>query len=189
MAMMPKNEGPWWETGVLRPDVHDQLVQNRASIAGRSGLGERNLPLMWTSMPKDVSDAERAWLVSCIKHESVVSLVYGGSADAAAERFMVYAGYLLRNFVDARVLGVGELNAILMEYGDTDAEVLLVPDFVLPGEPARTERQRNAVMEVLRRRMRQGEPTILFMPKTATKPWGEAFHNELNRQFSYGGDL
>lgn len=113
--------------GVLDPEVHDRLVADlrrvceRAGIAGRERLVGRPLAEVCTGF-------EVRWARKFHEHaeHGRFGLVYAGRLEPPVEqRFPAMVACLLRNFVDARLVSVGDL------VGDEDADVctaLFVPN-------------------------------------------------------------
>lgn len=181
-------DGEWWETGALRREVHGPLIADRMAVARRSGLGEGNISAMWTKLPPETQNYERAWLKQVIAEKRGNHAYYTGKAGRARAKFVAFTGALLRNFMDARLLSVDEIAEKYHEHENLDADVLFIPDFVIIGETTmRTDRVKQAVLAVLRRRLIDNKTICLYVGSTEGKPWGASFHEEI-AAFMHGGD-
>lgn len=181
-------DGEWWDTGVLKREVHGPLIADRIAISRRSGLGQGNISSMWSKLPPDTQGYEREWLKALVQAPYGKHAFYTGKPAAAREKFIAFTGALLRNFMDARLLSVDEIADIYFENHAVEADVLFIPDFVIPGETGtRTDRIKQAVIAVLRRRLLDNKTICLYVGKSDGKPWGQSMHDEI-AQFLNGGD-
>lgn len=189
--------GPWWTAtnskGNLLLDRHEhaELIAARDKIAYRSGLGAAHVDAIWSPLPLDTTNAEQAWLVACIQRNKPTNLRYDGLPSAVYQRFALFCGALIRNFVDARLLTVDVIADAYSADGYLEAEVLFIPDFVIPGEiGVKTDRMRQAVISVFRKRLFERRPTIIFAEDSGkAQPWGASLHDEIRKTFIHVGTL
>jgi hypothetical protein len=170
MAVVLTKDYDPYETGVLHPQFHDRLVANIDQIASRAGLGVQHRHLIWTSA--DLNKAEMQLCEAAVlmaRHQvpwtaPKLGICYTKSQADAERKMLAMAGLLVRNFVDARVMGRMDIVAERKSGASIDATVVMVPDFALPeyveSMPA-WERQH--MMEFVHERIREGLPTCIFV--------------------------
>lgn len=174
-------DGPWWPPhGVLQPDAHYRVVQNREAIAKRAGLGAAFMSAIWTALPAEVTEDERGWVRGIVQRQEPQHRLYGGNIAHSAARFRTLVGWLVRNFIDARMMSVEEIVSASMEGEAVEAQVLFVPDFAIKGEPKSAPIQR-AVLSVVRARFNTGLPTALFTntPDAVPETYGRSAWDEI----------
>lgn len=180
-------EGPWWETKVLSRERHTMLIADRDGIAARAGLGAVYMERIWQPLPAAVSQGERGWMISIVKDRRAPNLWASGSPAAAADRFRWYTGALLRNFVDARIMTTGMIVDHMMDGRPFKATVLFIPDFCIIDESEkRSEPVKRTVLDLVRRRLQQGEITCVYAPKDPqiiSRAYGFGFAEEMSTHF------
>ena len=160
-------DDPW--SGALQPGPHDKLVANIIAVSARAGLGQAHRHLIW--YPADLSKAERQWAEACVKsvHNGSawdmekLGIVFTQSQSDALRRMQMLAGFLIRNFVDARILSRSECLLARKEDGGVDAQVLFIPDFIT-AEYIETipKWERSSMTDLYSERVRATAPTCLF---------------------------
>jgi hypothetical protein len=182
-------------TGVLRPEVHDRLVQNVHAVARRSGLGPAYENLIWNE-PTLLAPGEEAFIKDVVVHRkfgtpwtaSKLGIAYGPStnknpiqaADEAAKtatKMRELTAKMVRNFVDARLMSPAEIVEYIQAGEEVEASVLLVRDFLLPEEWAlhqdskfysKTQRaQLDVLPRLLMDRAQRGAPTVVHVRSPA----------------------
>lgn len=160
-------KGPWWETGILKPETHTKLIQNRLGIGRRSGLGDHNIHAMWTALPENVTSTEREWARKVILGEpaSMLGPVYIGDEATALKHIHAMTGAFLRNFIDVRIMPAAEIVSHTYEKTDFSATVLFIPDCgaqgVVGGMPTNSK---NIVLQSIAERVRMREPFSIYAP-------------------------
>lgn len=178
MHLASLHDGPWWgPDSVLDRDAHYQLVMRREDISRRCGLGPANMACLWLKLPDDVTPGERDWMRHVVRRHPVSNLVYTFTSTATVRaRFHAMTGALVRSSVDARCLSFDTLVDLELGGGDTAATVLFIPDFFVADETLKkSERARQAVVSILRRRLASGGPFALTLSKGADKELRHAF--------------
>lgn len=173
-------DGPWWETGVVDRDIHGSLIADRVAVARRAGLGERNMDAIWTRMPDAVKADLRRWAGGICDNRNVPNVVLTGDPAWAREVMVALTGALVRSLRDCRLLSIDDICDIQYEVGFVPATVLIVPDFHIEGETMQVpEARRQVVRGVLRKRLMENRPMLLYSDGNREKPWGTAFHREM----------
>ena len=152
---------------VLVKEVHDRLVADIDNFARDAGIQKH---WIWTSLKGIASNAEITYGRQFKQHQvsgAVSGLAYVGRDDELVvdDRMAALAGFLLRNFVRAKLM---TLSAVLDAAKDgyiSDATCLLVPNFFmskkegggLPGW------QVNLLLDLLTARKVHGLQTVIYV--------------------------
>jgi hypothetical protein len=167
--MLPEQlePGPWWDSGILNPDAHGKLIQNRRAIAKRSGLGDRNFFTVWTKLPPEVTQTEKDWIIKIVRRQRIEFLgpAYVGKEMFVLRRIQQMTGALLRNHIDTRILSCSEIVRMSFDKLDVDPTVLFIPDLAVPGAMSSLAPQaRKEVVNLIASRVRYGRATGVGLP-------------------------
>ena len=156
-----------YATGVLQKEHHDRLVADLENFARDAGIRPQ---WVWTALPDDVQPAEKAYLVKFRHHlasSTVSGLCYSGDVEGVAmeHRLSALAGFLVRNFVRARVMTLGTVIEALAQNSLPELTAILIPNFFLPkaqGGHLATWQVQN-LFDFLSDRFTQGLQTIVYV--------------------------
>lgn len=117
-----------YESGVLRPDVHDRLVADLDRICRTAGVPKY---LVWTALATNCNEVEVDYVTRYRQHTQqgnhIGGLCYVGMGSPLV-RMQAVAAALLRNFIDARVMTLQEAIEQANK-GQLTASCLLIPNF------------------------------------------------------------
>lgn len=157
-----KRNRDMYESGVLRPAVHHQLVERSAEFAGQAGVRISDLTVPLSDVC--TTDVEQEFVRRFRKlSRDTMGLIYVGDyRPPVMRRMCVMAATFVRNFIDARVRMAEDIvtNQISDDPFDYGA-VLLVPDFA-PGGVKLSDMRRRALTTVLVARSNVGLRSVLW---------------------------
>lgn len=167
--------------GALVPDVHERLVADLDNFARDAGIQKH-----WIATPlgDGVSDWEREYIKAFKRHcveGSVAGLCYTQKSALASvdQHFSLIAGCLVRNFVRARMMTLGEVLDHLHGRSMPDLPCILIPNFFMSVSEGGTiaSWQVSALYDLLMSRQVQGQQTIIYAsdPNLMGKEYGVAF--------------
>lgn len=155
-----------YATGVLQEAHHSRLVANLDGFARDAGIQPH---WIWTPLKQIVSEAEIEYVRDFRKHKVeglVQGLVYFRlTSKAEPEKHMsALAGALVRNFIRARVMTVGNVLDAIGAGGEIEATCLLIPNFHLSktegGNIAKWQVQQ--LYDLLVNRAQRGLQTVVY---------------------------
>jgi len=155
-----------YATGVLQQAHHERLVANLEGYARDAGIQ----PFwIWTALAKTVSEAEIEYVRDFRKHKIdglVQGLVYFRlTSKAEPEKHMsALAGALVRNFIRARVMTLGNVLDRISKGGDIEATCLLIPNFHLSKDEGGSIAawQVQYIYDLLVQRAQEGLQTVIY---------------------------
>lgn len=167
--------------GALQPDHHDRLVADLENFARDAGIQPH-----WIATPlgEEVSQREVEYLKAFKRHcveGDVAGLCYSSKAGLVSidQRMSLLAGCLVRNFVRARVMTLGDVLDHLHAKSMPDLQCILIPNFFLSAAEGGTiaSWQVSALYDFLVSRHVQGQQTIIYAsdPGLMAKEYGVAF--------------
>lgn len=176
-----------FENGVLKPDVHMRLVQDIDRIANVAGIPKK---MVWSKMDGILTDTEQRWLTK-IRHYrdrgSAGLLITGKSKVSPEDKFMLMAGVLLRNFIDARMTVVQDVITRLDNNEKCDSTVLLIPNFFInKAQGGQIPSWKiSSLMGLLIKRFSQNNMTVLYVQdmEELKKEYGEPLYNHLKKHY------
>lgn len=116
--------------GPLMSSLHYRLVLDIERIAQKAGI----LPkFICTSMTKWCGDEEREWVrtLKANTSEGIAGLAYLGDVSDLESRMMAIAGACIRNYINARLMTLQDVVAMISDGDYPDCQVLLIPNFSL----------------------------------------------------------
>lgn len=166
---------------VLQKEHHARLVANIDNFAEDAGIQKH---WIWTALPKEFSAAE----IDYIKRFRQISLdgktagiCYTGKAQAFAieQHMAAFTGCLVRNFIRARVMTLGNVIEAAAAHDLPDYACLMIPNFFLKSTDVGTvaKWQLQTLHDVLLERQFGGRQTILYASDLTmlAKEYGLAF--------------
>jgi hypothetical protein len=125
---------PWLKKngGMLDSDKHRALIARRVEFAKDARIPDR---FIWEPLPKAFTEEETDYLqkFKSQRGKGYSGLLLTGSCAKMdpLTRFWVMAGFLVRNYVRARVYPLNEVTEVLNNGGNIEATCLLIPDFIV----------------------------------------------------------
>jgi len=163
-----------YASGVLDPDVHEQLVSGLSRYARLAGVPKR---MICETLSAYCSAKEIEW-VSNVHSHATCGLVYVG-AEQVETRMMALIACLLRNFVDARYLTGHVALAQLKDTGSVANTVIAIPDFFISKAEGGTLApwNVNGLLGLLHARAAEAHQTIIGVSNidTMSAEYGTAF--------------
>lgn len=166
------------------PPVHPRIIQDIRRICETANVPEK---YVMNSMRSVCNENEIEW-VRCFnskRRDGVGGLVILGT-EMTEVRCMAITGTLVRNFVDARIMTLGQV----LEH-PADAMVpscLVVPNFFIDSYGKQfTAWQLQAVYDVMLNRLTQNKPTVVCvqdLEKMGTA-YGPVFENHLREHYEF----
>ena len=155
-----------YATGVLQKAHHERLVAGIDGFARDAGIQ----PFwIWTPLAKTVSEAEIDYIRDFRKHKVeglVQGLCYVRTHDSGeVEKHMAaLAGALVRNFIRARVLTLGNVLDHIARKEEIEATCLLIPNFHLSKLESGSiaSWQTNGLYDLLVDRGQSGLQTVVY---------------------------
>lgn len=167
------------QTSILDAKFHSRLLQDLDHVCEYARVQQK---FVHHSMKEWCSEKEVDWVVNFNKYreEGVAGLLLSGKSSS--DRCMAIAGALLRNFIDARVVGVNDL------VGDAVPEptVLLVHNlFVTTHGTSFTSWQIQTIYDVLLSRFTSNKPTVVYVDSIANmaNAFGQVIAEHLEEHF------
>lgn len=181
-------------SGALVPEVHDRLVADIDNFAKDAGIQKH-----WIATPlgDEVGPKELTYVKAFKRHLAegdVSGLCYSGKAGITSidQRMSLLAGCLVRNFVRARVMTLGDVLDHLHEKSLPELPCILIPNFFVSASEGGTiaSWQVSALYDFLVGRQVQGLQTIIFAsdPNLMGKEYGVAFSRLIGEHFIVIGD-
>jgi hypothetical protein len=126
------------EEGRIDTKHHDRLLAGLEGYVEKAGI----LPIhVFAPLKPTCDDEEIEWLrefKSAFQHSPVRGFVFHGKFDPTVmDRMQHLAGWLLRNYVNGRVMLMHQVMACLKEGEMPKATVLMIPDFYVGPKEAR----------------------------------------------------
>jgi hypothetical protein len=169
------NNHPAFESGILDPEYHKELVADIDSIAATAGLGKSHVPLIYTPLTNLCGPEEREWLTeysNFVATGDTAGIFFSGVFEepSVLDRMLAMTACFLRNYVDARILTVQEVLSILKAGGEVKGSVLFIPNFYLPSsaEGSIPKWQISDLYGLLLSRHRDGLQTVLYVKNKAS---------------------
>lgn len=171
---------------ILDSKVHARLIADLDSIAAKARIP---VHYIHTSCKDYLSADEKAWFAHLHGHveHDVYGLVLSTKPNGHPVEVKLFAmcGWLLRNFIDARVI---TMDALIGEDEPPDPTVLLVPNFYTPssGNPF-AGWQLQKLHSYLFGRMSQGRLSVICVEdfKMVEKCYGKAIHQLLESHYHF----
>jgi hypothetical protein len=172
----------------LDRDYHDALLSDLGHIAEVAGVPPS---AVWSHVSTCCTASEMTW-VRNLFHPSDCGLLFVGSnfKNLVADKMEVITGACLRNYIDARVMGIHEVINRLNNDDMPTPNVLLIPNFCMPKADNGTNTvaawESNRLLGMLESRVRKDKKTILHVTSLGDveKQYGEAFRLLLEAKFS-----
>ncbi|MEY9560500.1 hypothetical protein [Sinorhizobium fredii] len=178
-----------YASGVLQEEHHSRLVADLENYARDAGIQPH---WIWTPLPETVSDAEVAYLKNFRRHAvdgQIAGIAYCGKPVGVAieQRMAALAGCLVRNFVRARLMTVGQVLDHLAKGTLPDLSCLLIPNFFLRQDEGGhiAAWQVQSLFDLLMARRVQGQQTILYVSdsKLLGKEYGLAISRLIDEAY------
>ena len=183
---IPKPLRKYFESGLLRPEVHLRLVGDIQTIASAAGIPPISI---YTPASDHCSQDEIDWLVD-YKHLEIGEsggLLYTGDCTDVGVRLFTMAGALIRNFISPRFMTVQEVIEVYKKGGEVEAAVLLIPNFYLGKKSGGDipSWQTSMLMGMLLSRYAKGKKTIMYVEDVNAMEgdYGSAFASHLTCHF------
>lgn len=178
-----------YSTGVLKKEHHERLVADIEGYAQDAGI-----PAHWiyTQLPPSVSETERTYLrdFKKIRTDGVIfGLAYVGKEWGAkvSNRMSLVTGCLVRNFVRARMMTLGQVIDFAAGQENPDLSCVLIPNFFIPSQDAGTVAswQINSLLDFLMARRIHGQQTVLYVEDMdkLRKEYGASFTEIIQNNF------
>ena len=177
-----------YATGVLKPEHHDRLVADLANYAKDAAIQPQ---WIWSPLPEGAIE-ERSYLQKFKQHLvsgataglCLIGLPDEGTVEA---RMSAMAGFLVRNFVRARVMTLGTVLDAHHDGSTPDLSAILIPNFFLSGKEAGSLAywQVSALFDVMVARHVTGRQTIICVSdlKALEAQYGLAIFRMINTSF------
>lgn len=175
---------PWYESGVLKPDVHHRLVADMDRVAQEAGIQKQWL---WTRLSETLSPAEIVWWRRFHFHaaQGKAGLIYHGRGykPKVETRCFALAGALVRNFVHARVMTATQVLDAARAGSSPRHTCLLITNFFSERQvTAEQAHWRAGVLhDLLLARQALGLQTVIHVTHMPTleKEYGASLHEHL----------
>lgn len=169
-----------YAAGVLKPEHHERLVADLDNFAQDAGIQPH---WIWSHLPETVTSAEIEYLKGFRRHAvngtSGLILVGKNEHGRVETHMSAMAGFLVRNFIRARVMTLGTILDMLPKQEMPELTCLLIPNFFLSVSEGGTVApwQVNSLFDYLTYRHVSGLQTIIYASDTSLlgKEYGLAF--------------
>lgn len=156
-----------YASGVLKEGVHDRIVADLNFYASDARI---SVDKLWTSLKGVASDSEITWVMNFranVQHGIYGLVLHGANEDYdAVDRFSAIAGALVRNFVRARVMTLGQVLDSLDDGVIPEHSCLLIPNFHLgsaDGKATLPAWKVSRVLDLLLARKVAGHQTVVYV--------------------------
>lgn len=178
-----------FKAGTLHPTVHERLIVDLADVCADAQITP---DFVLTPLKQNVGTEHEISYIRQFKTQrgkGVSGLAFIGRdpTPSIETRMSAMAGALVRNFVRARVMTVGELIDTVQAEGTPTHTALLVPNFFV--EESLGGKQPSwrvsMLLDVLLHRHQLGLQTIIYVSDMATmaKEYGKMFTNHVTAHF------
>lgn len=178
-----------YASGVLVKEHHARLVANLPAHAADAGIMPH---WIYSPLPAFIGEAERRYLLKIKQHmtdQDRSGICYVGKAKTQPidQRMSAVAGALLRNFIRARVLTLGQVLDQATELTANPVSALFIPNFYLTAAEGGTiaSWQVSSLYDLITARHLTGQQTFLYVSddKQIAKEYGLAFAQLLDSSF------
>lgn len=174
-----------YEEGLLDRDYHSRLVADGSAAIAAAGI----LPhMLWSKLSDYCSEEEISWVRAIRKQDTRPGLLLMGKSTVSVEsRMMAMTGACLRNYIDARLLTVQDVLALLKTDTMVSPTVLMIPNFCLDkgngGDIATW--QVSALLGLLVSRLTKGLRTVLYASsmQAVEMNYGDSFRSHLQTHY------
>ena len=171
--------------------VHERLIADINRISMRAGISAHR-HLIWTPLAANCTKREVRWMKAFHDHSvnDWMGLLYAGHYDPpVGKRFRAMVACLLRNFVDAQIMMVGEIVDRIQEGDALMCSALFIPNLFFPKNeggwilPAQVQ----SLHDLLLRRQYAGKQTVVYVSglMDLEKEWGIHFKRILSEDAGY----
>lgn len=181
-----------YASGVLVPEHHERLVADLDNFARDAGIQPH---WIHSPLPPTVSEEVRDYLRNFKRHQAqgtTAGLCFTRKSHVTPdEGLAAIAGCLVRNFVRARVMTLGQVLEASATASLPDLSCLLIPNFFYPATEAGTIAtwQVSAILDLLTSRLVQGQQTIIYAHdlNLLDKEYGRALGGLIRQNYSIVG--
>jgi len=153
-----------YATKVLDPIVHARLVADIESVAQDAGIQPS---WIWTPMSKNCTDDEVQWVRRFRHHtaEGSAGLAFVGRDLEPENRMAAIAGALTRNFINAKVMTLGQVVDYAKDSVLPGVSCLLIPNFFIEKSHGGgiASWQVSLLLDVLVDRQAKGLQTVIYV--------------------------
>lgn len=184
------------ESGLMDSDYHERLIADIQGVVKQAGIPE---PYVWTPMSQYCGETEVDFVINLSTHvdsiKPVFGLVYIGKIEGSPvnDRMMSIAGACLRNYINAKVMVVGDVISALREGQMPSPTVLLIPNFFMgkDGSGKVAEWETPLLLDMLYKRQQEGKQTVLYVSdlEALEAEYGHAFTDHIDGKFVPVGDV
>lgn len=175
--------------GVLKPEHHERLVADLDNYAMDAGIQPR---WIYSHLPDTVSQDEIEYLKGFRRHKANgiagMALVGKNEHGRVETHMAAFAGFLVRNFIRARVMTLGTVLDMLPKQEMPELSCLLVPNFFLASSEGGTIApwQVNLLFDYLTYRQVAGLQTIVYVSDIGLlgKEYGLAFRRLIDGSYA-----
>lgn len=189
--LTPSLQEKAYATAVLNPEVHGRLVNDIENVAHRAGIP---ITMVWTSATEYCDEPELDYTRHLTQHalEGRYGLLYTGKkfgkgVTPISMRMMALAGACVRNYIDARVMTVQDVLALVKKDVPLTCTVLLIPNFFLSKEQGGNipSWQVSGLLSLLLNRMAAGLQTYVYIDDLSdmAAQYGEVFREHFATYF------
>lgn len=171
------------QSSVIDPTYHAQLLSAIDEVTAHAGISKSYL---YRSATEVCSEAELGWLRDFRIHKAANSggVCIHGSGDRIPARFMAMAAALVRNYIHARVVSLGDF--LEQDNDPLDGTVLFIPNFYqkAEGKPL-SSWQIQMLYDRLTKRFLGGKMTVVYVETLPqmTKQYGPLIADLLTREY------
>ena len=174
-----------FESKILDKEFHGRLLADLERLSRKAGIPAH---YVWSRLAEFCTEDEIAWVRKMRSDEDHGLIITSSSPTIPVEcKMMAMTGAFLRNYINARMLSVQEVLAMVKASGGVQPTVALVPNFsmsksdsasVAPWESA-------SLLSWLYSRLVDGQKTVLFVGsmKTLEEVYGEAMLKHLKTHY------
>lgn len=176
-----------YESQVLDKVFHHRLVQNLSQVAEFAGVP---VPVICKSAKGECQPSELEYIQNLKTHAAngVYGLALVGTTETSINsRLMSLAGVCLRNYIDARVLAVQQVLAMLKAGEAITSTVLLIPNFCVGKSNGGSipEWQVSQLLGLLYERQAQALQTVVYIEsmQVVRQEYGGSIRTHVEQNF------
>lgn len=174
-----------FESKILDREYHGRLIADLERLSRKAGIPAQ---YVWSRLSDYCSEEEIAWVRKMRSEEDHGLIITSSSAQVPVEcKMMAMVGAFLRNYINARMLSVQEVVAMVKNSGAVPPTVALVPNFSMAKSEAASVAPWDSALLLswLYSRLVDGQKTVLFVGsmKTLEEVYGEAMLKHLKTHY------